>query len=895
MSRPPPPPAAADAGAEPPPLTAPGPGAAPGTSAPSLPQDERVSILLVDDRPDKLMALEAILGDLGQNLVRAYSGREALRALLQKDFAVILLDVNMPMMDGFETAEMIRARPRSQQTPIIFFTAMHEMEAHVFRSYSLGGVDFIRTPVVPEILKAKVSVFVELYKKTEQVKRQGEQMRLLQEREHQRLLGEAVDRLETETRRNRFFTLALEMLAIADFSGMFKQLNPMWERTLGFSHDELTARPLLEFVHPDDRAATAEQLEALRAGASITYFENRFSSKSGGHRWLGWTAAPFAAEGLVYIFARDLTERRKAEEERVKLIREQTARASAEASERRAAFLAEAGVALTSSLDYGETLSKLVHLAVPVLADWCIVDVLEDNGRARRLAVAHARPEDDALAEEMQRFAPTPDGHTPEAVALRPGQPALLIADVRDRLADLSSNAEHRAVLGRLGLRSMIVVPIVSRERTLGVMSLLSTGSERTFGRDDLDLCEELGRRAALAVDNARLYRASQDARSAAETANRAKDEFLATLSHELRTPLTPILGWTVMLRSGTLDPAAIHRGLEVIERNVRAQTQLIGDLLDVSRIITGKLRLEVHPIAVVPVIEAGVDAVRSSAEAKEITLTVDVPPEVPKITGDPDRLQQVVWNLVSNAVKFTPQGGRIDVALSTEGSCLKLAVTDNGKGIEPEFLPHVFERFRQADSTSTRAHGGLGLGLAIVRHLVELHGGTVQAESAGLGRGSSFIVRLPLSAPLETGSSPEKEAGPDSDPDVRLDGVRVMVVEDESDVRDFLRVSLVQYGADVSAFATTAEALDAVEAERPDVLVSDIGMPGEDGYSFIRRVRALGPDRGGQVPAAALTAYAKGEDGHRVLSAGFQVHLPKPVQPADLANVVATLAGRAR
>ncbi|HZM53168.1 MAG TPA: response regulator, partial [Vicinamibacteria bacterium] len=474
----------------------------PETTAAPLLGDDRVSILLVDDRPDKLLALEAILGDLGQNMVRAYSGREALRALLQQDFAVILLDVNMPMMDGFETAEMIRSRPRSQQTPIIFFTAMNEMEAHVFRSYSLGAVDFIRTPVVPEILKAKVSVFVDLYKKTEQVKRQGEQMRLLQEREHRQKLGEAVHRLDAETKRNRFFTLALDMLAIADFSGTFKQLNPSWERTLGFSHDELTARPFLEFVHPDDREATGEQLAALRAGAPITYFENRFAAKSGGYRWLGWTAAPFAAEGLVYIFARDLTERRHAEEERVKLIREQTARAAAEASERRSTFLAEAGVALTSSLDVGETLSKLVRLAVPTLADWCVIDVLDEHGRPRRLAVGHARPEDEALAEQVKAFAPSPEGRSPEARLLRPGESALLVADARERLAELAEDESHRALLERLGPRAMMVVPIVSRERTLGVMSLLSTTSERVYARDDLDLAEELGRRAALAVDN---------------------------------------------------------------------------------------------------------------------------------------------------------------------------------------------------------------------------------------------------------------------------------------------------------------------------------------------------------------------------------------------------------
>jgi signal transduction histidine kinase/ActR/RegA family two-component response regulator len=510
--------------------------------------------------------------------------------------------------------------------------------------------------------------------------------------------------------------------------------------------------------------------------------------------------------------------------------------------------------------------------------------------------VAHARAEDAEAAEEMKRFAPVPDGRTPEARALLPGQPGLLVEDTRGQVGDLAQDEAHQRLLERLGLRSLVVVPIVSRERTLGVMSLLSTSSGRAFGRDDLDLAEELGRRAALAVDNARLYRASQEARSAAEKANRAKDEFLATLSHELRTPLTPILGWTVMLRSGTLDQPAVHRGLEVIERNVRAQTQLIGDLLDVSRIITGKLRLEVSRIALVPVIEAGVEAVRSSAEAKEISLQVEVPPEVPTITGDPDRLQQVVWNLVSNAVKFTPQGGQIHVRLRPEGSSLTLSVTDNGKGIEPAFLPHVFERFRQADSTSTRAHGGLGLGLAIVRHLVELHGGTVHAESGGVGQGATFVVRLPLALALAGPEPlPPERVARDEEPEVRLDGVRVMVVEDETDVRDFLRVSLVQYGAEVTAFATTAEALLAVESERPDVLVSDIGMPGEDGYAFIRRVRALGADRGGQVPAAALTAYAKGEDGQRVLSAGFQVHLPKPVQPSDLASVVATLAGRVR
>ena len=272
--------------------------------------------------------------------------------------------------------------------------------------------------------------------------------------------------------------------------------------------------------------------------------------------------------------------------------------------------------------------------------------------------------------------------------------------------------------------------------------------------------------------------------------------------------------------------------------------------------------------------------------------LVTEIARAVGPFEGDPDRLQQVAWNLVSNAIKFSARGGTVRVRLRQEGGQAEITVQDEGLGIKAEFLPHVFERFRQADSSSTRPHGGLGLGLAIVRHLVELHGGTVHAESGGIGQGSTFTVRLPLTTALAGPAAPKPEA---ADPDVRLDGVRVMVVEDEQDVRDFLRMSLVHYGAEVTAFETSADALVAVEAQRPDVLVSDIGMPGEDGYAFIRRVRALGPDRGGQVPAAALTAYAKGEDGQRVLSAGFQVHLPKPVQPADLANVVATLAGRAR
>jgi CheY-like chemotaxis protein len=325
-------------------------------------------------------------------------------------------------------------------------------------------------------------------------------------------------------------------------------------------------------------------------------------------------------------------------------------------------------------------------------------------------------------------------------------------------------------------------------------------------------------------------------------------------------------------------------------------QTQLIEDLLDVSRIVTGKLRVEVRPIELVPVVEAGLDAVRPSAEAKEIELVVKLEPRGARVLGDPDRLQQVVWNLASNAVKFTPRGGRVEVWLRQTDSHVSLSVHDTGKGIPADFLPHVFERFRQADSTSTRKYGGLGLGLAIVRHLVELHGGTVQAESAGPDRGATFTVRIPLVEAARPqgggGETPDSRAG-DGGPPVRLEGVRVLLVDDETDSRDFLSMTLRQYGAEVTALSTAEEAVSVLQRERPDVLVSDIGMPGEDGYALIRRVRALAADSGGQVPAAALTAYAKGEDTSRALSAGYQVHLPKPVEPTELATVVASLAGR--
>ena len=406
----------------------------------------------------------------------------------------------------------------------------------------------------------------------------------------------------------------------------------------------------------------------------------------------------------------------------------------------------------------------------------------------------------------------------------------------------------------------------------------------------------------ARAIDNARLYEAAQKARSEAETANRLKDEFLATVSHELRTPLNAILGWTRLLRTGRLDDAKKEQAAEIVERNAVAQQQIVEDILDVSRIITGKLRLEVAPVELGPIVEAAVDSMRPSADAKGVRLKSIVDSGANIVLGDPNRLQQIVWNLVSNAVKFTPRGGRIQVALQRVNSYAEITVSDTGKGISPDFLPHVFERFRQADSSSTRTYGGLGLGLSIVRHLTELNGGSVHAFSEGEDQGATFTVRLPMaiihdktpvrhSQPVFPHAAQENTSALHN---LSLEGIKVLAVDDEPDARELLQVVLSHYNANVKVVASTSDALKVIQEWQPNVIISDIGMPGEDGYALIRKLRGLPADRGGNVPAAALTAYARSEDRVRAIAAGYQTHLTKPVEPSELVAVVASLAGRA-
>ncbi|MBD1893619.1 response regulator [Coleofasciculus sp. FACHB-129] len=407
--------------------------------------------------------------------------------------------------------------------------------------------------------------------------------------------------------------------------------------------------------------------------------------------------------------------------------------------------------------------------------------------------------------------------------------------------------------------------------------------------------------------ERTRLLARAQEARTQAESANRMKDEFLATLSHELRSPLNAMLGWTSLLRTRKFDAATTARAIETIERNAKAQARLIEDLLDVSRIIRGQLRLTVRSMELIPVIESAINTVRPAADAKNIQVHLLVDTFVGLISGDPDRLQQIIWNLLTNAIKFTPEGGRVEVYLQGDRSHAEISVRDTGEGISAEFLPYVFDRFRQADNSITRSYTGLGLGLAIVRHLVELHGGTVRAESLGAGQGSTFIVKLPLITSADAKkraeeaeslcSSQSSAPNPQESPrptvwESPLDGLQILVVDDEADARELLKSILEQYGAEAIPAASAEEAIATIQQSKPDLLISDIGMPNEDGYSLIRRVRALEAEKG-QIPSVALTAYVRADDQKAALSAGFQSHVAKPIDPTELIAVVASLVGR--
>ena len=472
----------------------------------------------------------------------------------------------------------------------------------------------------------------------------------------------------------------------------------------------------------------------------------------------------------------------------------------------------------------------------------------------------------------------------------------------------------HGMPSGHLPVRSYLAVPV--RSRNGSVLGGLFFGHSRTavFGESAEQLVVGIASQASVAMDNAHLYEEAREAaeerlrlleseraaRAEAERASELKDEFLATVSHELRTPLGAMLGWTQILQLRPMSPEELKHGLSAIERNARAQTQLVEDLLDMSRITSGTLRLDVQPLYPVAFIEPAIETVRPAASAKDIRIEPILDPTAGPIAGDVSRLQQIVWNLLSNAIKFTPKGGRVQVRLRRVDSYVEMSVADSGIGIAPEFLPHVFERFRQADGSATRVFGGLGLGLAIVKRLVELHGGSVEAFSEGVGKGACFAVRLPVALIPQSAGWGERTQAPTSISlpvpmeVVDLSGVRILVTDDDADTREMLARVLTECGAKVQLATSSIEALAIFESQPLDLLVSDIGMPDVDGYELLRRVRRLERERGGRLPAIALTALARTEDRTRALRAGFLVHIAKPVEPAELIATVASVMGRA-
>ncbi|HEY0083160.1 MAG TPA: ATP-binding protein, partial [Pyrinomonadaceae bacterium] len=821
----------------------------------------------------------------------------------------------------------------------------------------------------------------------------------------------------------------------------------------------------LAIVHPEDRERAGREAAAIFASGRVGTSRFRWVAKDGRAVWVEAQSSviledegrPVGLRGVTM----DISERMRHE-----------------ANEH---FLAEASTALSSSLDYQTTLATVARLAVPQFADWCAVDMVDEEGTLRRLVVAHIDPAKIEWAHEIyERYPPDPaDPHGLYHV-LRTGESEFYPDIPDDLLVAGARDEKHLEIIREIGFRSVMLVPLKVRERVLGVITFVNTETSRRHTPEDLLLAQDLARRAALAVENARLYRAERRTREAAErtsdrlarlqavsaalsealtaqqvatavieqgisslnahagtvvlldeagahleivttvgfppevvagwkqfdlelrvpladavreklpvliesfaatnerypmldavasvtgsdalvalpltvkgrtigamglsfprqqsfgeddrafmlalaqqcaqalerarlyeteqrlraeaeTANRLKDEFLATVSHELRTPLTAIVGWSSMLRTGNFDQPTTARAIETIERNALAQTQIIEDLLDVSRIITGKVTLDARLVELNAIIETALDSVRPAATTKGITLRSETARGIDLTTvwGDPARLQQVMWNLLANAVKFTQAGGEVTVRLSRAGAHVRVAVADTGQGISRDFLPFVFDRFRQADGTITRAHGGLGLGLAIVRHLVEIHGGTVSVESAGEGRGATFTIELPVAGDERDGAletqkpvAARAEAATAAGHVAELAGLRVLIVDDEADSRLLLRTIVEQSGAKARVAASAAEALAAFAEFRPDILVSDIGMPQEDGYALLRQVRALSPEAGGRIPAIALTAYAREDDRVRALQAGFQIHVAKPVNPPELVAVIVGLAG---
>jgi PAS domain S-box-containing protein len=641
-----------------------------------------------------------------------------------------------------------------------------------------------------------------------------------------------------------------------DLNSIITNWNFGAEQIFGYTAEEIVGSSIMRLIPPERQEEERDILSRIRRGERLDHFETIRIAKDGRRLNISITVSPIKDSNGHVIgaskVARNITERKNAEKREQKLL--------AEAATANAKFRA--------FFEQGPLFAGIMTL--------------------------------DGIMIEANRLSLEACGYTKEQVVGKSfwecpwwNKSTRLMNQVKAAIVEAATGQTFRAEMpyfvadGSQRQLSLLVLPI--KDETGRTVFLAPTGTDIT------DL-----KRAESQRDD--LLQAERAARSAAERASLLKDEFLATLSHELRTPLNGILGWSQVMQQANAGPEVLAQGLEVIERNARAQSEIIEDLLDMSRIISGKVRLDVQRLDLSSIVQSAVETARPTADAKGIRLhTVIDPLNGVEVSGDVNRLQQVLWNLLSNAVKFTPKGGRIQVLLERVNSHLEISVIDTGEGIKPEFLPFVFDRFRQADASTTRRHGGLGLGLSIVKQLVELHGGSVRVNSEGVGQGSTFVIALPFTV-LHGSPEPKTERrhprlSPKrigtADVDVDIKGIRVLLVDDEKDARALVTSLLESCHAVVTAAESANDAMALLQESKFDLLVSDIGMPGEDGYSLIKRVRSLGLTAGGDIPAIALTAYARFEDRVKAIAAGFQMHVAKPVEPVELITVVAAAVGR--
>ncbi len=658
-----------------------------------------------------------------------------------------------------------------------------------------------------------------------------------------------------------------DVISLVSAEGVVQYASPTVTHTLGHAPEDFVGRPALELIHPDDRDGVGRLLEELRAepGASraVAY---RIRDKEGTWRWLEGTVTNLLADAAVGAMVwnfRDITERKQAEEAQ--------------------RLLAEAGVLLASLHDEGATLDALAHLAVPLLSDLCLIDMLQEDGVVLRAAAAHADPAKQPLVDELRRYPPDPQGSHPAMRALRNGR-----AEVTDRVnhATVARNAHdsaHLEIVRQLAFSSHLCIPLTARGRPLGVLTLIATEGRRRYAAADLALAEELARRAALAVDNARLYRAARKARQAAEAADQAKGRFLAVLSHELRSPLSPVLmAVSALLEEDEL--LGIRPTLEMIRRNVELEARLIDDLLDITRIGRGALRLDARNVDAHDAVRHAVHICLGECEQGRIALRSGLTAAEHFVEGDPARLQQIIWNLIKNATKFTPPGGSIAVRSSNrppprpgDRPRLVIEVADDGVGIKAEALTRIFEPFEQGE-VSARHRSGLGLGLAIGRSLAEAHGGQLSAASLGPGKGSSFLLELPTVTAPAVVKQPSDSA---TDLLPRSRGLKILVVEDNKDTLHCIASALVARGNAVTVAERLSEALKAAAVQSFDLLVSDIELPDGTGLELMRQLRGTG------LPAIAMSGYGSEEDVRASLEAGFTEHLTKPV---DLTRLIAAV-----